>query len=164
MVSNAFQSFLKRLIDFQGPQRFTRKTRRNARTADLFRQPANRYCAAELLEDRLLLSASSVTMNPPFRLSGLTMPLSSAQPVASSTALPASVTTSPPTQIESADSVPPAAAAPTFIIEGRVPATGTAQPAASGSAQPGGVAPITPSEMTTAYGVNLISFGGVTGT
>jgi hypothetical protein len=112
MVSNPFQSFLKRLLDFQGQRRFTRQTRRSGRLVDLLRPSSHCHAAVETLEDRLLLSASSLTMNPPFRLSGLTMPLSSAQPVASSTAQPALVTTSPPTQIKPAVNAPPTVTAP----------------------------------------------------
>jgi hypothetical protein len=116
MVSKPFQSFLKRLIDFQGRRRFRRKTRRSGRLVDLFRQSSHCHAAVETLEDRLLLSASSLTMNPPFRLGGQTMPLSSAQPVASSTAQPASATTSTPTQIKSNANSPPTVTAPSSEV------------------------------------------------
>ena len=54
-------------------------------------------------------------------------------------------------------------ATPTFMIKGLAPPPGTAPAAATGAAQ-ATVAPIDPAQMQAAYGVNLISFGGVKGT
>ena len=53
-------------------------------------------------------------------------------------------------------------ATPTFMIKGPAP-PGTAPAAVTGAAQ-ATVAPIDPAQMQAAYGVNLISFGGVKGT
>ena len=52
---------------------------------------------------------------------------------------------------------------PTFVIEGQVPASGS--PARQlRDTPPSAVSPIDPTQMQAAYGVNLISFGGLKGT
>ncbi|HXY32884.1 MAG TPA: S53 family peptidase, partial [Planctomycetaceae bacterium] len=51
---------------------------------------------------------------------------------------------------------------PTFILKGIAPAPGTSRSVSP--ATQSGVAPIDPAQMQAAYGVNLISFGGVQGT
>jgi hypothetical protein len=56
-----------------------------------------------------------------------------------------------------------AAFAPTFVLAGHAPHPGTPSSVTPGFQQ-GTAGPITPAQMQTAYGVNLISFGGVQGT
>ncbi|HEV8069000.1 MAG TPA: hypothetical protein VGP76_14785 [Planctomycetaceae bacterium] len=53
--------------------------------------------------------------------------------------------------------------APSFILKGPAPAP-VAPSSATPASQPGIVAPIVPAQMQAAYGVNLISFGGIPGT
>jgi hypothetical protein len=123
MLSNPFQSFLRRLNNSRGQrQRIKRSTRRNGRRT-ISQQERECGSAAETLEERVLLTAA------PVAVAGLV-------------------------------------AHPTFIIEGResTPGNTAVKQATSGTAQPAPVAPIDPAQMEAAYGVNLISFGGVKGT
>jgi subtilase family serine protease len=123
MLSNPFQSFLRRLNNSRGKrQRIKRTSRRNGRRT-ISQQERECGSAVETLEERVLLTAA------PIATAGLV-------------------------------------AHPTFIIEGHesTPGRTSVKQATSGAAQPAPVAPIDPAQMEAAYGVNLISFGGVKGT
>ena len=102
MLSNPFQSFLNGLLQNSGGQRkATRASRRHPRGITGLRQATCVRCAAETLEDRLLLSAAPVA-NPTFIIEGRASAPGTAQPAVSPNGQPSFVAPIDPTQMQAA--------------------------------------------------------------
>ncbi len=90
MLSNAFQSFRARLIRVQPARRPRYQSHRHARAAQLVQLASRCYVSTESLEDRLMLSASTVSGKPAGN------PTSPAPPATNPTSPNAATTGTPP--------------------------------------------------------------------